>query len=102
MPDRFDPSSEWYKKPDGGKRAAFAFSPFLGGIRVCLGKTFAEIVLKLMIPLWFHYFDFEFAKEEHKKERPVYVFGAIQPVTIPMKLRTRYNVPVDIFDTSAK
>ena len=55
-----------------------------------------------MIPLWFHYFDFEFAKEEHKKERPVYVFGSIKPVTIPVKLRTRHNAPMEIIDTSAK
>ena len=69
-PDRFDSNSEWYKKPDGGKRSPFAFVPFLGGTRVCLGKTFAEITLKLMIPMWLHFFDFEFVNPEHKKVRP--------------------------------
>jgi cytochrome P450 len=30
-PDRFDPESPWFKKPDGGNRHPMAFSPFLGG-----------------------------------------------------------------------
>jgi cytochrome P450 len=42
LPERFDPNSELYKRPDGGHRHPMAFTPFLGGQRVCLGKTFAE------------------------------------------------------------
>lgn len=68
IPERFDTASPFYKTPAGGKRKAFSFSPFLGGSRVCLGKTFAEITLKLMLPLWFHAFDFELVNEEHKKK----------------------------------
>ena len=65
-PDRFDPASPWYLRPDGGRRNVFASSPFLGGVRVCLGKTFAEITLRVTIPLWFHCFKFEHVKEEFK------------------------------------
>ena len=57
--------SPLYLKADGKKRHAFAFSPFLGGSRVCLGKTFAEITLKFTIPLYYHFFDFEFVNKEH-------------------------------------
>ena len=36
-------------KPNGQKRHPLAFSPFLGGKRICIGKTFAEIVVKLVV-----------------------------------------------------
>ena len=53
MPERFDTNSPYYKRPDGNKRNPFSFNPFLGGKRICLGKTFAEIVAKELriIPL---------------------------------------------------
>ena len=74
-PDRFDPNSPLFNRPDGSKRNPLAFNPFLGGKRICLGKTFAEITLKLTLPLYYHHFDFEFVKEEHKKVRPHYEIG---------------------------
>jgi len=92
VPDRFDPSSEWYLKPDGGKRSHFAYVPFLGGTRVCLGKTFAEVTLRFTVPLWFHFFDFAFTKEEHKKERPALILGAYKSPEIPLKLTNRNKV----------
>lgn len=42
IPDRFNPESKYYLTPGGKRRNAVSFSPFLGGKRVCLGKTFAE------------------------------------------------------------
>mmetsp|Transcript_9700 Transcript_9700/g.13254 ORF Transcript_9700/g.13254 Transcript_9700/m.13254 type:complete len:104 (-) Transcript_9700:78-389(-) len=91
-PERFDPSSEWYLKPDGKKRSPFAFSPFLGGVRVCLGKTFAEVTLRMTLPLYYHCFDFEFVKEEHKRVRPNVCIGTNDSIVIPMKLITRNKV----------
>ena len=94
MPDRFNPSNdEWYLKPNGGgKRSPFAYVPFLGGSRVCLGKTFAEVTLRFTIPLWFHFFDFDFTVEEHRKERPVVVLGSVKAIEIPLKMTTRNKV----------
>ena len=91
-PDRFDPTSEWYKRPDGGKRSPFAFQPFLGGVRVCLGKTFAEVTLRMMIPLWYHCFEFELAEPEHKKNRPSPQIGSIESLEIPMRFTTRNKI----------
>jgi len=48
IPERFDPASPYYLTPKGTKRHAFAFSPFLGGKRICIGKTFAETSSKFI------------------------------------------------------
>jgi cytochrome P450 len=41
-----------------------SFVPFLGGKRVCVGKTFAENAFKVVLPLILKgYSDFEFVDE---------------------------------------
>ena len=60
IPDRFDPSSKYYLMPNGKKRSSLAFSPFLGGKRVCVGKTFAEVISKLVVPGIMGKYIFEF------------------------------------------
>jgi len=51
IPERFDPDSEYYLTPSGKKRHPMSFGPFLGGKRICLGKTFAENIAKCVIPI---------------------------------------------------
>ena len=63
-PDRFNPASKMYKRPDGGSRNPLAFTPFLGGKRVCLGKTFAEMTTKFTLPILLHYFNFKLMDKE--------------------------------------
>jgi len=36
-PERFDPESKYFLKPDGGKRSQYAFLPFGAGPWVCPG-----------------------------------------------------------------
>lgn len=50
IPERFDPSSKYYLTPDGKKRSIFSSSPFLGGQRVCMGKSFAMMTSRLVAP----------------------------------------------------
>lgn len=57
IPERFDPSSEYFLTPEGKKRHPMAFSPFFGGKRICLGKTFAETVSKIVGPSLLGTFD---------------------------------------------
>jgi cytochrome P450 len=59
IPERFDSKSEYYLTPAGSKRNPFAFSPFLGGMRICLGKTFIESVSKVTLPVLLTKFEFE-------------------------------------------
>lgn len=58
IPERFDPASAYYLTPAGNKRNPFSFSPFLGGMRICLGKTFIEEVSKVTLPNLMKHFDF--------------------------------------------
>jgi len=66
-----------------------AFNPFLGGKRVCLGKTFAETVLKFTLPLFWHHFDIEFATEEHKTVRPHLEILAMSTPVVPVHFITK-------------
>jgi len=58
LPDRFDPNHPLFLTPSGVKRNPFAFSPFLAGHRICLGKTFIEEVSKETLPALLRVFDF--------------------------------------------
>lgn len=60
IPERFEPKSKYYLTPSGAKRNPFSFSPFLGGARICIGKTFVEAISKLVLPSLLHSFKFEF------------------------------------------
>jgi cytochrome P450 len=64
LPDRFDSDSPLYATPSGEKRHPMVFNPFLGGKRICLGKTFAEMTVRMTMPLLYYHFDFEFATKD--------------------------------------
>ena len=64
IPERFDSKSEYFLTPSGGKRSPFAFSPFLGGMRICLGKTFVETVSKVTLPVLLTKFEFVLPQPE--------------------------------------
>ena len=81
IPERFDPTSEWYLTPDGKKRHPMSFGPFLGGRRICLGKTFAEIVSKVVGPSFINLLDLEFVdKYEINRKK---VTHSTDSLTIP-------------------
>lgn len=48
IPERFDNNSELSLTSDGKKRNPAAFCPFNGGNRICLGKTFADVNMKIL------------------------------------------------------
>lgn len=37
IPERFDPTSKYFLRPDGGQRSKFSFIPFTFGPRACPG-----------------------------------------------------------------
>ncbi|CDW76461.1 cytochrome family subfamily polypeptide 55 precursor [Stylonychia lemnae] len=79
IPERFDPASQYYLTPQGNKRHPMSFGPFLGGKRICLGKTFAESMLKCMFPVIINQIDFEFDDLELFKRKPTNTFLQKEP-----------------------
>lgn len=82
IPDRFDCKSEYFKRPDGKPRNPMSFVPFTGGKRICIGKTFAEILARYSIPLILRYYNFEYADptELEKPKRPFDLACRVMPI----------------------
>ena len=88
IPDRFNPESQYYLTPDGQKRHPMSFGPFLGGKRICLGMTFAEIVTRVSAPLLIYYFDFEFENKEYYEQKPEYNLSLFRSPVVMCRIST--------------
>lgn len=80
IPERFDPQSKYFLRPDGNKRHPFSFGPFLGGKRICLGKTFAENIAKSILAIITTQLDFEFEDKIHYEKKPSNGISQKEPV----------------------
>ncbi|CDW88282.1 cytochrome p450 [Stylonychia lemnae] len=89
IPERFDPQSPYYLTPDGKKRKQCSYSPFLGGRRICLGKTFAENIAKCIIPIIISELDIKFKKDYHYEKKPPKYYSA--EINVPIVLSTIQN-----------
>jgi cytochrome P450 len=47
-----------------------SFGPFLGGKRICLGKTFAEYFAKIVTSIITYNYEFKFVDESNMNEKP--------------------------------
>ncbi|CDW82254.1 cytochrome family subfamily polypeptide 55 precursor [Stylonychia lemnae] len=79
IPERFDPLNPYYLTPAGTKRNSFSFGPFFGGKRICLGKTFAESLMKCLISIIVNQIDFEFEDKELLKRKPIFALMQDEP-----------------------
>jgi cytochrome P450 len=91
-PERFNKASEWYKTPDGKNRSSLVFNPFLGGKRICLGKSFADVAFRYTIPLIFYHMNMEFVKPEQADFKQKYMIGGSEELVLPLKLSIRKEV----------
>ncbi|CDW85843.1 cytochrome p450 [Stylonychia lemnae] len=87
IPERFDPHSDFYHKPNGEKRHPLAFTPFFGGRRICIGKTFAETVAKFVVPGLMSRFEFSFADLNAYKVKPILNVDMVVQPKIMMKIK---------------
>lgn len=94
IPERFDEKSPYFLRPNGEPRHPLAYTPFLGGKRICLGKTFAEITTRLTVPILMHCLNFEYVNKEHYKCKPQYTIGMRGLVSIKLSISKRNEVPV--------
>lgn len=93
IPDRFNNDSDWSKTPEGKPRSSLAFNPFLGGKRICLGKSFAEVVFRFTLPLIYHHVSIDFTdadKQRAHKDR--YGLGCSTELKLPMKVTIKNEV----------
>ncbi|CDW86900.1 cytochrome p450 [Stylonychia lemnae] len=86
IPERFDPSSKYYLTPAGTPRHPTSFIPFIGGKRVCLGKTFAEYAFKTIVPIMMSGRRFRFTNDEHLTSKPHYDALMFKKPEIRMRL----------------
>jgi cytochrome P450 len=77
IPERFDPESSYYSRPDGGARHPYAFGPFLGGSRICLGKSFAELMVRFTISTIMFHYEIRLTDEKQINDKPAMnIFGS--------------------------
>jgi len=87
IPERFDTSHPMFKRPDGGPRHPMAFGPFLGGQRVCLGKSFAELMVRFVIAITFYHYEFELVDKDQAENKVRYnIAGMHEPKIIAKKI----------------
>jgi cytochrome P450 len=79
IPERFDPSSPYFLTPSGKRRHPMSYGPFLGGKRVCLGKTFAENIGKSILAIIFGQIEFDFENPSIRFDKPASTFFHPQP-----------------------
>ena len=70
IPERFDDTSRYFLTPKGTRRNPYSFSPFLGGSRICIGKTFIEVIGKLTVPTLLSNFRLEFKQGVDRETVP--------------------------------
>jgi len=89
IPERFDPTSKYFLTPCGKKRNPFSFGPFLGGNRICIGKTFAEYMAKSVVSVIISQLNFEFVDPLFLTKKPM------------NSISSYYNLPVMVKVTKA-
>lgn len=82
-PGRFDPDEHFHQR----RIKPYTFSPFGGGKRMCIGKSFAQLELKVILATLFQIVDCEPAFDELRGERQGFL---VQPENGgPIRVRPR-------------
>jgi len=92
VPERFNTKSPYYKRPNGEPRHPLVFNPFLGGKRMCIGKTFAEVVVRFTLPIIYYHLDFELSNPEHRINKPRLSAACLKTPSIMAKVFTKVKV----------
>ena len=89
IPERFDSSSSYFLTPKGKKRNPYSFSPFLGGNRICVGKTFAEMVSKFVTPALLTNFTWELTVDKDSFDYPYNNMTSTYAPSVPVVIKER-------------
>lgn len=86
LPERWDTNNLLYLTPTGAKRDPMSFVPFMGGKRVCFGKTFAEISGRIVTAMLINAFKFEFVDDRFLTDFPHFSVMATKDVDVYVRL----------------
>jgi cytochrome P450 len=84
-PEKFDPTR--FAKEEVKKRPAFAYLPFGGGPRLCIGSNFAWMEMQLTIARMIQRFDFELAEDRVVEPAPLITLQPEDGIRIRVKQR---------------
>ena len=86
-PERFDHLSDMSLTPKGTKRNSYSWVPFNGGKRICFGKTFADMNLKIMAVYASQYFNWSHTSDKYTKDKfPMMHVAMSETIPIDMKI----------------
>jgi len=68
MPERWDPTSPYFLKPDQKRRSAFALSAFGYGVRRCPGEFLAKLQIKIFLAFMIFNYRWKFDTSKLVKE----------------------------------
>eukprot|EP00345_Euplotes_harpa_P003758 CAMPEP_0168330234 /NCGR_PEP_ID=MMETSP0213-20121227/7596_1 /TAXON_ID=151035 /ORGANISM="Euplotes harpa, Strain FSP1.4" /LENGTH=214 /DNA_ID=CAMNT_0008333739 /DNA_START=1093 /DNA_END=1737 /DNA_ORIENTATION=+ len=84
IPERFDPSSEYFRTPEGKPRDPLAWAPFTFGPRTCMGRALALMELKILMIYFMLSIDYEIDDETLKNDNVSYAI--LSPFALDIKI----------------
>lgn len=91
IPERFNPESEYFSRPEGSdsnSRSPYSFVPFSFGLRNCAGKSLATLEIRTLAAYLLMKFDYEIDPEQAKNE--FIRFGGSSQFSLKVKITKRY------------
>ncbi|MEZ0539582.1 cytochrome P450 [Fibrella arboris] len=84
-PDRFDPDR--FAEGRDKDRPAYAYIPFGGGPRLCIGNQFALMEMQILLHLFIRAFDFELVNAAAIRPKPLITLRPNHPIQVNLTLR---------------
>ena len=85
IPERFDPSSEYFLTPDGKSRNPLSWCPFTFGVRTCPGRSLGLMELKILLIYFMLTIDYEVDEATLKDDDTTF------SIQSPYELKIRIN-----------
>lgn len=84
IPERFDPTSEYFTTPEGKTRHPLSFCPFTFGTRTCPGRALGLMEMKILVIYFMLAIDYEI--DEATLEDPNVSYAILSPFTLNIKV----------------
>lgn len=85
-PERFDPDR--FAEGRDKDRPAYAYLPFGGGPRLCIGNQFALMEMQILLTFLVRSFDFQLVNAASIKPKPLITLRPNRPIQVQLRART--------------